>query len=146
MLVDAIMKSIKKFIPLSIALSVLCLNIIIASAQSPAKDLGSYLLYIFTNPATLVTFVVEFLLGLGLGYFSLKALKYILALIAIIVLGILLNIWQSAQLMQFILEQMNIDWPQLLHIILFFSYTLGLTTILPLTLGIILGLVLAAIG
>jgi uncharacterized membrane protein (Fun14 family) len=132
-----------KYFPILIVISTVCLSTV-ALAESPDKDFGSFLLSLFGNSSALITFTVEFLLGLGLGYFSVKALKYVLALIGIVVVGILLNIWQGPQIMKIIQEQLNIEWLKMYQLILAILLALGITTILPLSLGFIVGIVIGA--
>lgn len=59
------------------------------SAISLSQLIATY----FTSPASLVSFAVQFLLGLGAGYFLAKGLKYILAFFVVLVVGDLLNVW-----------------------------------------------------
>lgn len=101
-----------------------------------SSDIGKLGASLFTNPASILIFVVELFLGIGLGYVALKALKYILAFTALIVFGVLLNVWQAPQLA----SQLGIkDLMAVSTQVLTFAYSIGLTTVLPLTLGFIIG-------
>jgi len=125
----------------------LALNVSVAFAQPPqGEDIGSLLISTFTNPSSLITFVIELALGIGLGYFSTKILKYILALIGIFIIGVLLNVWQSPQLGVNIGEQLkrlDLEWSKISPVIMSIVYTIGLTTVLPITLGFLIGVVIA---
>ena len=117
-----------------------------AVAQVPGGDLPSLITSLFTNPSTLLIFIIELALGIGLGYFSVKALKYVLALAGIFTIGVLLNVWQSQQLGSNIRDQLNqlgLTWEKVYPVFTSLTYMLGLTTILPITLGFIIGLVIA---
>jgi len=109
----------------------LSINIVGVKAQSQGLDLGGLVTSLFTNPASLLIFLIQLSLGIGLGYISFKALKYLLALAAIIILGMILNVWQAPQL--------GIDFMAIYSQIVKFAYTFGLTTMLPLTIGFVIG-------
>jgi len=65
--------------------------------QSTPTDISSSLSEIlstaFSNPKVLIVMLIQLMLGLGLGYVSVKALKYALALIAILALGSMLSLY-----------------------------------------------------
>jgi hypothetical protein len=86
--------------------------------------------------------VIELFLGIGLGYVSLKALKYLLAFVALTLLGVLLNIWQAPLLASQLGAQ---DIVSVSSQFLTFAYTLGLTTVMPLTLGFIVGAIIGTL-
>lgn len=141
----------KKILLTTIAVLVIVLNISVASAQIPSTDsvdIGALLSSLFANPASLIIFVIQLALGIGLGYFSAKIFKYILALIGIFIIGVLLNIWQSPQLESNIREQLTslgLTWSKVYPVLLSLIYMLGLTTVLPITLGFVIGLIIVAI-
>jgi hypothetical protein len=136
---------------------VLTLNVSVAFAQSSSQDIGSILSSIFSNPSSIVIFIIEFALGLGLGYFSAKAIKYILAIIGIFIVGlvflaiigifivgVVLNVWAAPNLGAFIQQQLSslgLDWSKLYPVIMSIIYVIGLTTVLWITLGFIIGIV-----
>ncbi len=105
-------------------------------------DLGTLTGSLFTSPASFLIFVIELFLGIGLGYVSLKALKYLLAFVALTLLGLLLNVWQAPQLASQLGAK---DLVAVSAEILSFAYALGLTTILPLTVGFIIGAIVGAL-
>lgn len=122
------------------------LNISIVSAQSIEPDFGNIFISIFTNPSSLITFIIELGLGLGIGYFSVKVFKYLLALIAIFVIGVVLNVWSSPSLganLKDLLTRIGFESSKIYPILLSIVYLLGLITVLPITVGFIIGLVIA---
>lgn len=139
-------KSTGKIITVLIATLFLALNISLASAQSTDLDLGSLFGSIFANPSSLITFIIEFGLGLGLGYFSTKVFKYLLALIAIFAIGMFLNVWSSPSFgtnIKDLLVRIGLESSKITPVLLSIAYMLGLTTVLPITVGFIVGLVIA---
>ena len=136
----------KKIVPVALAVSVAALNISIVQASTPGIDIGKLFASLFLNPSFLMTFIIEFALGFGLGYFSVKVFKYIIALIGIFIVGILLNIWQTPQLGTSItseLAQLGLTWSEVLPVALSLVYTLGITTVMPITIGFAIGLIVA---
>ena len=95
---------------------------------------------LFTSPTVLITFFIEFALGIGLGYLSVKVAKYIIALLAIFIVGVLLNVWQSGAL-QDMVAGLNLQWTKVYPVIQALLIIVGLTTVLPVTLGFVIGFV-----
>ena len=119
-----------------------------ASAQTNSSDLGGVTTSLFMNPNSILIFVIELLLGLGLGYFSVKIVKYIVALILIFVIGVVLNIWNSPALganIQQQLSSLGLEWGKVYPVLLSIVYMLGITTILPITVGFFIGVVIAIV-
>lgn len=113
-----------------------------ASAQDTLSDTLSELL---SNPTVFLIFLIQLGLGLGLGYFSMKALKYIIAIICLLTLGVLLNVWQFGGLQGF-LEKLGftLDFSELLTMLNSIASILGILTILPIGAGFFVGIILAA--
>lgn len=141
--------TMSKILLAALAILAIVLNISVASAQIPSVDnvdIGALLSSLFANPASLIIFVIQLVLGVGLGYFSAKVFKYVLALIGIFIIGVLLNIWQSSQLESNVKEQLtnlSLTWSKVYPVLLSLIYMLGLTTVLPITLGFVIGLIIA---
>ncbi len=94
------------------------------------------------NPYELITLLIEFLLGLGLGYVSIKILKYIIAFIIIVIIGVVLNAWSfggSLSKTISVLQSQAISLEPLLRNLMF---TLGLLTMGPILLGFVIGLLI----
>jgi hypothetical protein len=94
---------------------------------------------VLANPQSYAIMVLQFLLGLALGYISVKALKYILAFIAILALGTFLSIWSLGTTPQDVLKNVGIaiDAAKGLAIVL------GLMTVGPVSIGFIVGAIIA---
>jgi len=98
----------------------------------------SDLIMLFLRPQTLVVTLVQFLLGLGLGYVSVKALKYILAFIAILVLGAFLSVWSLGTTPLEVFQSLG----SAASLVKDFAMALGLMTIGPVSVGFIVGAIL----
>jgi hypothetical protein len=122
------------------------LNASVVFAQSSSPNLGSIVSSVFSNPFSLAIFVIQFALGVGLGYFTLKVIKYIVALIAIFIIGVVLNVWAGPNLGGNITQQLSslgLEWSKIYPVFLSIIYMIGLTTVLPITIGFIIGIVIA---
>ena len=131
-----------------LAVLVVILNVSVVFAQSSTPDIGSIISSLLSNPYSLLIFVIELVLGLALGFFSVKAIKYILALICIFIVGVLLNVWATPNLgtsIQKQLSSLGLTWSSLHPVIMSIVYLLGLTTVLPITVGFIIGIVIATV-
>lgn len=108
-------------------------------------DLSDILSELLSNPRTLLIFLIQLGLGFGLGYFSMKALKYIIAIICLLTLGVLLNIWQFGGLQGF-LEKIGytVDFAQLIAMLNSIASLLGILTILPIGAGFLIGVITAS--
>lgn len=148
----------KKIVLAIAAILAIAVNISIAFAQNTAitahttPDIGGLISSLMSNPTALTIFAIQLVLGLALGYFSAKVFKYILALIVTFAVGILLNVWQlssgQASLLSNISSQvktLNTSWTELQPVVMSLVYQLGLTTVFPITVGFIVGLLIAFI-
>lgn len=97
------------------------------------------------SPVTLFVMLVEFVLGFCLGYLSIKVLKYILALIAILVVGVLLNIWSIGLRLEVLTGRFGEYVVKIKDLMMSLAGALGLLTLGPITVGFIVGVVVAAI-
>jgi len=113
-----------------------------AFAQDTLSDTLSELL---SNPTVFLIFLIQLGLGLGLGYFSMKALKYIIAIICLLTLGVLLNVWQFGGLQGF-LEKLGftLDFSELFTMLNSIASIIGILTILPIGAGFFVGIIVAA--
>ncbi len=82
-----------------------------------------------------VAILIQFLLGLGLGYVSVKALKYVLAFIGILVLGSFLSVWSLGGSIDKVLANLG----ELVGVVKGFMLVLGLMTVGPTSVGFIVG-------
>jgi hypothetical protein len=110
--------------------------------QPTPSDLVQDLL---SNPATLLVFLIQFGLGFGLGYFSVKALKYILAILCIVAVGVLLNVWQFGGLEGWLQAlELPSGLPEVTAMLTAILSLLGILTLLPIGLGFFVGAITAA--
>ncbi|MEM1680656.1 MAG: hypothetical protein QXT01_06270 [Sulfolobales archaeon] len=137
--------SVRHILYVSTILTLLLLPQVLFAQPQEGLKITDLVEEVLKNPRTLVAVVIQFLMGLGLGYFSLKALKYILALIVILVLGTALSIWSIGTSPESFLigiyEYFKYLQPHLITLL----QLLGLMTIGPVTLGFIVGALIAII-
>jgi len=104
------------------------------------------LVELLSNPRTLLIFLVQFGLGLGLGYFSVKALKYIIAIVSLVALGIVLNVWQFGGLENFLARLgLSGEPTELIAMLNTVVALLGILTMLPIGVGFLVGAITAAV-
>lgn len=103
------------------------------------------LLQLLQNPMTYIIMLVQFLLGFCLGYLSIKVLKYLLALVAILALGLLLNVWSLGLSLDALISMFGEYAFRAKGLLMGVAGTIGLLTLGPVTLGFIIGVVVAAI-
>jgi len=96
-----------------------------------------------SNPIAAAAVVIQFVLGLALGYFAAKALKYVLAFVGILVLGAFLNVWSLGASPQQALMHLGTMFLQLKDIALKLASVLGLLTVGVTTVGFIIGAIIA---
>ena len=95
------------------------------------------------SPTQLGVLLIQFSMGFGLGYISVKALKYVLGFIGILVLGVLLNVWSLGLLLEGMIAQFGEYAMQAKDLIYGLMSTLGLLTIGPTTMGFVMGALVA---
>ena len=105
-------------------------------------DLWSFIQPLLSDPRNLSIFATQMILGLGLGYFSGKAAKYLLALIGILILGFYMNLWQLDALRS-VLSSYGLSPEKMYSLILTIVTIVGITTIFPLAVGFIIGAIIA---
>jgi hypothetical protein len=95
----------------------------------------------FVGMTTYITIVVEFALGLGFGYFLGKLIKGLLGLILIGLVGVALNYAQFATLSNTVLHDLapNLDQSTFLNIVSTIGLLFGVTVVLPMIVGLIVG-------
>ena len=95
-----------------------------------------------SNPKVAISMLIQFLLGLALGYYSAKIAKYLLAWIGVIIIGALLSVWSLGGSVEDILTKLGLEAKKLLPIIRDFLTALGVLTVGPVAIGFILGLII----
>jgi len=93
-----------------------------------------------SNPKIGIAVFIQLLLGFGLGYLSAKIAKYIFAFIAIIIVGVLLNVWSIGGTIEDFLAQFGQQARLMKEFAFSLIKTLGVLTMGPVSLGFIIGL------
>ncbi|HIP56769.1 MAG TPA: hypothetical protein EYH02_01675 [Ignisphaera aggregans] len=106
-------------------------------------DVSSFIGSILINPRAYIVMLIQFLLGLGLGYVAMRALKYILGAVGIIFLGIALGVWSIGNSIYEALYRMELIAKSLWEIAYSLLTALGLLVIGPVTVGFIVGALIA---
>ena len=96
------------------------------------------LVTLFSQPQTVAVVSIQFLLGLSLGYVSVKALKYVLAFIAILALGTFLSVWNLGTSPLEVLRSLG----GAISLVKDLAMVLGLMTVGPVSVGFIVGAIL----
>ncbi len=96
-----------------------------------------------SNPYTLIAMAIQFLLGFGLGYVAGKAFKYVIAFIAILVLGIALNVWSLGYSLEDLVRVLGEKGGELKTALEGLLQAMGLLSLGPASLGFVLGAVTA---
>lgn len=97
---------------------------------------------VMSNPKIAIAIGIEVILGAGLGYIMAKMAKYVLAFIALLIVGAVLNVWSLGGSIEDFLVKIGITASQFKDIILGFISTLGLLMVGPVTLGFFIGLII----
>jgi hypothetical protein len=111
--------------------------------ETSNMHIADFLTTALTNEKVLIAVTIQFLLGLGLGYYSAKVIKYLLALIGIIILGAVLSVWSLGGSIDDFLLKIGSQAHALMPMIEGFMATLGILTVGPVTVGFLLGLLIA---
>ncbi len=98
---------------------------------------------IFSNPKAFIAVAIQFILGFALGYYAARIIKYLLALIGIIVLGSVLSVWSIGGSVTGFLHKLGFEAMKLWPVVQGFLTTFGIMTIAPVTVGFILGAIAA---
>jgi uncharacterized membrane protein (Fun14 family) len=93
---------------------------------------------ILSTPTGAIVTFIQFLLGLALGYITAKIFKYIIAMIAILILGSLLSVWSIGSLSGESLSKLGVTLETLKNIVLaFLTILVG-----PIAIGFIVGVII----
>lgn len=95
------------------------------------------------NPTVLAVLAIQFLLGVGLGYIAVKALKYVIAFIVILVLGVILNVWSLGFSIESLTSELGEHAAQAKDLLFSMAGTLGLLTVGPVAVGFLVGVLIS---
>lgn len=115
-----------------------------AQTNKTSIELPTFINEAFSNPKVLVAITIQFLLGFGLGYFSLKVIKYIIALIGLIILGSVLSVWSIGGSVENFLAKIGVESQKILPLTKDIATTLGILTVGPVTVGFLVGILVVA--
>lgn len=118
---------------------------VVVAQQAQGTELTDLISEALREPKVLVAVLIQFLMGLGLGYFSIKALKYIVASILILVLGMALSIWSIGSSPESLLGSLYETFKEFTPQLIALLQLLGIMTVGPISLGFILGVIIALI-
>lgn len=140
------MEVLKLIAVLAIGLAIIAVPTSLASSattgtNATSSEIPEFLSVALSNPKVLVVILIQFLLGLGLGYFSVKVVKYVLALIGILVLGLVLSVWSLGGSLEEFITNLGAQVQIILPLIKNVLTTLGLMTVGPVTIGFIIGVI-----
>ena len=137
----------------SMLLIIIVMGIIVHGATSTSAEntttgnttLGEVFSAALSNPRMGLTILVEFILGVALGYVGVKALRYILAFIGILILGSVLSAWSLGGNIQDVAKKLGLEVKQLLPVLKQFALAIGATIVGPASIGVIVGIILAMV-
>lgn len=116
--------------------------LLIVSAQGTDMAIGDILSVILSNNKILVATLLQFLMGLGLGYYFAKAVKYLIALILVMIAGALLNIWSFGGSIDNILTKYISNIAQYRDEVLTLLKIFGAMLVGPILIGFIIGIII----
>lgn len=90
-----------------------------------------------------VAVLMEFAFGLALGYYFHKLIKALIALMILGFIGILINYTQFLALKDALVGQLGISADKFIGLIGLITLVLGLTVVAPITIGLIVGYLVA---
>ncbi len=138
------MKVLELAIIAAIGLAIIAVPVCLAETAGSnvtQGELPEFISAALSNPKVLIAVLIQFLLGLGLGYFSVKVIKYILALLGILVLGSVLSVWSLGGSIDEFLTKIGAEAQKVLPLIKSIMATLGILTVGPVAIGFIIGII-----
>ena len=114
---------------------------LVATMQTqPLNSTIDFLGVAFSNPKVAVAVLIQFLLGMGLGYYAVKIIKYVAAFIGVIILGALLNVWSLGGSIEDFLAGITGNIGEVKAVVAGIVKTLGVLTVGPVSAGFVIGL------
>ena len=117
----------------------------ISYAKGTNESLPEFISNALSNPKVLIAIGVQFALGLALGYFSVKVLKYILALVGVLILGSILSVWSLGGDINELISSIGVEVQKVLPLIKSIISALGILTIGPVAVGFLVGVIIGSI-
>ncbi|RLG84556.1 MAG: hypothetical protein DRO40_00740 [Thermoprotei archaeon] len=98
---------------------------------------------LLSDPKILVATIIQILMGIGLGYYMVKVIKYFIALILVIGAGVILNVWSLGGSLEEVLARYGSEALKLKDVFMSLLTTLGIMTVGPIALGFLIGVIIA---
>ncbi|MCE4612872.1 MAG: hypothetical protein F7C07_03455 [Desulfurococcales archaeon] len=114
--------------------------LVVSMQSQPLNSTIDFLGVAFSNPKVAVAVLIQFLLGMGLGYYAVKIIKYVAAFIGVIVLGALLNVWSLGGSIEDFLTGITGNIGEVKTVVAGIVKTLGVLTVGPVSAGFVIGL------
>ena len=115
-----------------------------AENQTTSPGLGDIVHAALSDKQTAVVMLIEFILGFGLGYTAIKAIKYIAAFIGILVLGSALQVWSLSNTdNKQLIVTLGEEFKKILPLIKSFLTAFSIAVVGPTSIGLIVGILVA---
>jgi len=135
---------LRKVIPVAF-LVLLAAPVALAQTTTTNMTVTDMIALALENPRFGITIAIQFILGAALGYLAVKVVRYILAFIAILILGSALSVWSLGGSAEEIAKQLGVEVAELLPVLKQIIFTVGLTIVGPASLGFIVGVIIAMV-
>ena len=113
-----------------------------AATTIPTVSVENLVSTAMSNPKVLVSVVIQVVLGIALGYLMAKMAKYVLAFIALLIVGAVLNVWSLGGSIEGFLAGFGSEAARLKDLLMGLLTTLGVLFVGPVTLGFFIGLLI----
>lgn len=113
-----------------------------AATTIPTVSVENLVSTAMSNPKVLVSIVIQVVLGIALGYLMAKMAKYVLAFIALLIVGAVLNVWSLGGSIEGFLAGFGSEAARLKDLLMGLLTTLGVLFVGPVTLGFFIGLLI----
>ncbi len=97
--------------------------------------------FLLSNPMVLLSIIIQFCLGLGLGYLMAKMARYLLAFIGLLIVGALLNVLSLRIGVEGFLKELGVEAVRLKDLLFRVLNIFGVLMVAPVSLGFLIGLV-----
>lgn len=104
--------------------------------------LSDALAIMLSNNKILVATLIQFLMGLGLGYYFAKAVKYLIAMILVIIVGTLLNVWSFGGSLDNIFRNYVAGLAQYKDEVITLFKIFGAMLVGPILIGFVIGIII----
>jgi len=96
---------------------------------------------ISSNPKIMISVLLQFAMGLGLGYYMARVIRYVIALILVLIAGAILNVWSMGGSLEKVIGSYGESLFKYKDVILSLIKSVGILTVGPITAGFFVGLI-----